>query len=130
LEMTMAEVLIVDDEVALLELLRDVMEDLDCDVLCALDGHEAMTILSETIEPPALIITDRMMPVINGPRFIELVRNEPRFDQVPIIMMSAAGIESSALIDEFITKPFSLEQFRIVIEHYLDSDKARVAVGK
>jgi two-component system, sensor histidine kinase and response regulator len=117
----MAEVLIVDDEVALLELLRDVVEDLDCEVLCALDGHEGWTILSETIEPPALIITDRMMPIINGLQFIELVKNMPRFAQVPIIMMSSADDGNvSPLIDAFIAKPFNLEAFSLLVEKYLN----------
>jgi CheY-like chemotaxis protein len=117
----MAEVLIVDDEVALLELLRDVLENIGCDVLCALDGQEALTILSESIEPPMLIITDMMMPVINGLKLIEIVREIPRFTQVPIIMMSTAGSKETApLADEFILKPFNLEAFRVVIERYLD----------
>jgi CheY-like chemotaxis protein len=119
----MAEVLIVDDEVALLELLRDVLENIGCDVLCALDGQEALTILSESIEPPMLIITDMMMPVINGLKLIEIVREIPRFTQVPIIMMSmstAGSKETAPLADEFILKPFNLEAFRVVIERYLD----------
>jgi two-component system sensor histidine kinase/response regulator len=121
----MAEVLIVDDEVALLELLRDVVEDLDCEVLCALDGHEALTVLSESIEPPDLIITDRMMPIINGLELIELIRNMPGYENVPIILMSTAGDKNTApLADAFIAKPFNLEDFALTVERHLNTNKA------
>jgi len=125
----MAEVLIVDDEVALLELLRDVVEDLGCEVLCALNGHEALTVLSESIEPPDLIITDRMMPIVNGLELIELIRNMPGYEQVPIVLMSTAGDKDTApLADAFIAKPFDLEDFALAVERYLNSHKVQITM--
>lgn len=126
----MTEVLIVDDEVALLELLRDVVEDLGCEVLCALDGQEALRILSESIEPPAVLITDRMMPVINGLQLINIVRKMPGYDNVPIILMStAADKHTSPLVDAFITKPFDLDEFAAVVSHFLSDSKELAPVS-
>jgi CheY-like chemotaxis protein len=117
----MATILIVDDDDSLLEMLRTVVEELDHTPLCAVNGKEAWDILNSLAESPALLITDRMMPIMNGLELIELVRQSQRFARLPIILMSAAGSGSDQRADCFIPKPFNLDQLEQEIKRFLQA---------
>lgn len=114
-----AIVLIVDDEVAIAEALADVITDAGYRVLVAEHGEAALTLVREY--QPTLIITDLMMPRLNGAGLIRAVRAEALADDHPppiIILMTAAG--SSAIrdivADAVLVKPFDLDE----IDHLLD----------
>jgi CheY-like chemotaxis protein len=116
----MAKVMLVDDETILLDILGAIVEDLGHEPLYAINGEEAWEILINQFEVPALIITDRMMPVMNGVELIERVRNSPRLRKVPIILTSAAGSGSAGhLANSFMPKPYDLQTLEAQIEGYL-----------
>ena len=108
-----AQILLVDDEQAVQTLLTYPLRKEGYEVVGAADGHEALNRFSE--ERFDLVVLDIMLPKLDG---IEVCRRLRTHSQVPIIMLTAkgdeidkvAGLEMGA--DDYITKPFSVREFR------------------
>lgn len=104
------KVLVIEDDSLLLKTLEFKLKKDGFEVTTCANGYDAKFKLSESI--PDIIITDIMMPFINGLEIISFVRTE-LLSRVPIIVLSAAGLEKTVLeafelgADDFITKPFS-----------------------
>ena len=104
-------VLIVEDEPALVTLLRYNLEREGFDVSEASDGEEAMVSVAE--QRPDLIVLDWMLPHLSGLEVCRQLRRAPETRATPIIMLTAKsegqdrvrGLESGA--DDYVTKPFS-----------------------
>ncbi len=108
-----ARILLVDDENAVQTLLSYPLRKDGYDVTSAQDGHEAMQRFTE--QRFDLVILDLMLPKLDG---IEVCRRMRSRSQVPIIMLTAKGDEIDKVVglemgaDDYITKPFSLREFR------------------
>jgi CheY-like chemotaxis protein len=106
----MAVVLVVDDEVGIANLLSDVLLDEGHRVLVAANGHEALKRPEE--ERPDLVITDFMMPVMDGGQLMKAMADQPDLKDVPVFLMSSAP--EAAIRDKcsgyalFIRKPFEI----------------------
>jgi CheY-like chemotaxis protein len=106
----MSVVLVVDDEVGIANLLADVLSDEGHRVIVAANGHEGLKRAEE--ERPDLVITDFMMPVMDGAQLIKALADHPDLKGVPIYLMSSAP--EAALRDQcsgyalFIRKPFRI----------------------
>ena len=104
-------VLIVEDEAALVELLRYNLESEGFQVSAANDGEEALTAVSEA--KPDLVILDWMLPLVSGLEVCRQIRRKPESRDVPVIMLTARGEEADRVrgleggADDYITKPFS-----------------------
>ncbi|OHB58699.1 MAG: two-component system response regulator [Planctomycetes bacterium RBG_13_44_8b] len=102
-------VLVVDDDEPSLELLQAYLEDVDCEIIPAKDGLEALKILGR--KPPDLVLLDVMMPKMSGFEVCKRIKNDPKTSDVPVIMVTALnefgdierGIDSGT--DDFISKP-------------------------
>jgi len=81
-------ILIVDDEPALCETLRDLFEDEGFAVDVAADGHAALAAL-RTGGPPALVLLDLVMPGMPGGELLDAMRADPRFAAVPVIVSTS-----------------------------------------
>ena len=86
----MAVVLVGDDEVGIANLLSDVLSDEGHRVLGAANGHEALKRAEE--ERPDLVITDFMMPVMDGAQLIKALADHPDLKDVSVFLMSSAPI--------------------------------------
>ncbi|CAM1373997.1 tetratricopeptide repeat protein [Tenacibaculum xiamenense] len=81
--------------------------------LSTFNGNEALKALKK--EKPDIIVTDIMMPVMNGIEFIETIKTIPEFKSIPIIVMSALEEKHNNMklwklgVVDFITKPFDLQ---------------------
>ena len=118
----MVSVLIVDDEDVLLEMIAALIEEAGYHAVMATNGREALQVLRSEPQPPALILSDVMMPHINGIELTKMIKADPRYRHVPIILMSAASRPpDSNVADHFLYKPFDLDRLMNVIDHYLDS---------
>lgn len=107
----MKTILIVDDELAILGTLADVLEEQGYRCVTAENGREGLERMAEA--PPDLVITDVMMPVLDGRDLVRAMRKDPALQGVRVIMMSAArGLLGSETIghDAFLAKPFALEE--------------------
>ena len=112
------KILITDDSKLLRKKLREELEKLDCDVLEAGNGKEA--IMRDLTEQPDGIILDIVMPEVGGVETLQVIKEiNP---EIPVIMLSSAGtsqklkqtLELGAL--DFIQKPYTSEQIKQAVE--------------
>lgn len=112
------KILITDDSKLLRKKLREELEKLDCDVLEAENGKEA--IMRDLTEQPDGIILDIVMPEVGGIETLQVIKDiNP---EIPVIMLSSAGtsqklkqtLELGAL--DFIQKPYTSEQIKQAVE--------------
>jgi CheY-like chemotaxis protein len=105
------KILIVDDELGILEVLEFMLSDAGFAVTTALNGQEAVARLEENT--PDLVILDYMMPVLDGHGVIKIMRADPRYRDIPVILTSAlqeATIRSrSDGYQAFLRKPYKTE---------------------
>lgn len=115
-------ILIVDDEVDIRRFLRDELSSLYT-ILEASNGKEALDIALNS--KPDLIISDVMMPEMNGYSFVKRVRQNININDVPIILLTAkSGLDEnlegiSVGADAYLTKPFSVDLLKRTIENLI-----------
>src|SRR6059036_2607469 len=106
-------ILLVDDEEAVQKLLTYPLEREGFRVVSARDGEEALTRFAE--ENPDLVVLDIMLPRVDG---LEVCKRLRARSTVPIIMLTARDDELDKVVglelgaDDYITKPFSIREFR------------------
>jgi two-component system, OmpR family, phosphate regulon response regulator PhoB len=104
-------VLVVEDEAALVTLLRYNLEREGFRVTEARDGEEAMLQIAEQM--PDLVVLDWMLPLMSGIEVCRQLRRLPETRRLPIVMLTARGEEGDKLrgldagADDYVTKPFS-----------------------
>jgi CheY-like chemotaxis protein len=113
-----ATILVADDETPIVDLLRDLLEEGGHTVLGARDGREALALARR--ERPDLVISDVMMPHIDGVQLARLLQGDPLTHGVVVILMSAAPSPDLAAVGAvaFLAKPFDLESaVRTIARH-------------
>jgi two-component system phosphate regulon response regulator PhoB len=104
-------ILLVEDETALVELLRYNLEKEGFRVSAASDGEEGLSLIAEA--RPDLLILDWMLPHVSGIEICRQLRRKPETRDLPVIMVTARGEEADRVrglevgADDYITKPFS-----------------------
>lgn len=117
----MAKVMVVDDEDVLVDMLAALVEDLGHEPITATNGREALALLSSGSEPPALILSDVMMPRMNGIELAHALKADPGLQSVPIVLMSAASRpQDMSMAEHFIHKPYDLNFIADLIEQYVE----------
>ena len=120
----MKKILIVDDEQDIVESLKFVLENCDYTCYCAYNGEDGLKLAREIV--PDLMILDVMMPRINGFKISRLLKFDAKYKNIPILMVTARSQEEDKLIgeetgaDEYITKPFDLDEVLQAVNKYLD----------
>jgi two-component system, OmpR family, phosphate regulon response regulator PhoB len=105
-------VLIVEDEAAIVTMLRYNLEREGMQVVEAGDGDEALKIMAETHVD--LVLLDWMLPVMSGIEVCRQIRRKPESRDVPVIMVTARGEEGDRIrgldtgADDYVTKPFAI----------------------
>ena len=115
-------IMVVDDDRLNRELLSKVLRQEGYQVLEACDGDIALKILQAL--PCDLVITDFLMPMLNGIEFVEQLRS--LHPQIPIIFMTGylAAISDKKIVDEvaeILAKPFELRVLRSSVHRLLDA---------
>jgi DNA-binding response OmpR family regulator len=122
----MKKILIVDDEQDIVESLKFVLESYDYTCYCAYNGEDGLKLAREIV--PDLIILDVMMPRINGFKISRLLKFDVKYKNIPILMITARSQEEDKLIgeetgaDEYITKPFDLDDVVKIVQKYLNPE--------
>lgn len=104
-------VLVVEDEPALLTLLRYNLEHEGFEVGEAVDGEDALLMIEERI--PDLVLLDWMLPTLSGMEVCRQIRRNTEAGNLPVIMLTARGEESDRVrgldcgADDYVVKPFS-----------------------
>lgn len=99
----MSVILVVDDEPDLRFLLRRIFEGAGHTVVEAGNGADALTSLRRS--PPDLVVTDVMMPVMDGLELIRQIRGDPMTVGIPVVAVSGHADRASAA-DAVVAKPF------------------------
>jgi len=121
-------VLVVDDDPDLVEAISMKLESKDYQVAKAYDGIEAWDRIKE--EMPDLIILDVMMPRKNGYELCDEIKNNPKYQDITVILLTAVGSAvtstsyshqdgMSTLADDYIPKPIDLDKLMSMIGDYL-----------
>jgi signal transduction histidine kinase/DNA-binding response OmpR family regulator len=119
--------LIVEDEPELLSLLREHFEK-EYDVATAIDGQDGLKAARDV--RPELIITDVLMPRMDGLEMLAAIRRETSLENIPVLILSAkASIEDrltayQAAADGYISKPFDMTELRIRVRNIIRSRRA------
>jgi two-component system alkaline phosphatase synthesis response regulator PhoP len=109
--MAKERILVVDDEEDILELVRFNLAREGYPVICTTSGEETLKIARE--KHPNLIVLDLMLPGIDGLEVAKILRNDPKTEDIPIVMLTAKGEEADVVTglelgaDDYVTKPFS-----------------------
>ena len=104
-------ILVVEDESALVEILRYNLEKEGFDVAVAVDGEEAMAAIND--QPPDLVVLDWMLPLVSGLEICRQIRRKTETRDLPVIMLTARGEEADRVrglevgADDYVSKPFS-----------------------
>ncbi len=105
----------------MLDVLASVVEECGHQPITAANGREALQVLRASSALPGLILSDVMMPHLNGVALAQALRADPQLQHIPLVLMSAAAAaEARHVADVFISKPFNLEQLEAVIKHYME----------
>lgn len=110
----MTRILIVEDEVDLAELLRDLFELRGYRVSLAFDGREGLA--KAVSERPDVVLTDVMMPHLDGVEMIARLRRNPDTRHIPVVAMSALD---DVTFDPVVRKPFEFDAVLALIEKML-----------
>ncbi len=121
-------VLVVDDDPDLVEAISMKLESKDYNVSKAYDGIEAWDRIKE--ERPDLIILDVMMPRKNGYELCDEIKNNPKYQDITVILLTAVGSAvtttsyshqdgMNTLADDYIPKPIDLDKLMSMIGDYL-----------
>ncbi len=102
---------VIDDDTELLKLMVLLLRRIGAQTTTIADGQEALHYLADGT--PDLIILDLMLPHVNGFDILRRIRNDPRFDPVPVLVLSAKVepqtirevLEAGA--DGYVTKPYA-----------------------
>jgi CheY-like chemotaxis protein len=114
-------VLIVDDEFGLADITADLLTEEGYDVALAINGKLGLASLA--VRRADIVITDLMMPVMDGPDMIRRMRTDPKLAAIPVILMTAlpevVAIGDAAMHDAILVKPFSKDELLTTIRRLL-----------
>lgn len=110
--------LVVDDEAPVREFLVDMLAELGWRVRQAIHGRQALALASE--EPPDLVISDVMMPVMDGAELCRRLKTE--VSPAPVIILASAApprVAEETGADAFLSKPFDLHELEMLVRRLL-----------
>ena len=119
----MNKILVIDDDVAINELIKVNLELSGYKVIQAFEGITGFALAKQ--ELPSVVVLDVMMPKINGYKISRLLKYDNKYKDIPILMITARSQEGDKLIgeetgaDEYITKPFDLNDVVNRVRKYL-----------
>lgn len=120
-----AKLLLVDDEPGVRESVQAYLEDSELfDVEVASNANEAWDLLQK--ETPELVISDIMMPQVDGYQFLQKLRNDARFQAIPVVFLTARGMTSDRIegynagCDAYLSKPFDPDELEAIVKNLLE----------
>jgi len=129
--MTQRQILVVDDEIINLQIIREYLEDTQHHLELVTSAELAWERLTSGDQPFDLVILDRMMPGMNGIELLKQMKADARFAAIPVIMQTAAtapeqvreGIEAGAYY--YLAKPYEPETLLAIVRAALTDVEVR-----
>ncbi|MBW4522390.1 MAG: response regulator transcription factor [Scytolyngbya sp. HA4215-MV1] len=118
------QLLLVDDEPGLREAVQAYLEDSGFEVNVAANAHDAWDQLQRNM--PDLVISDIMMPQVDGYQFLKQLRDDPRFETLPVVFLTARGMTADRIqgyqtgCDAYLSKPFDPDELVAIVSNLLD----------
>ena len=122
-------ILVVEDDLHLMEGIRDILEINDYNVLTATNGVAGLEVLQAQDRPPDLIVSDIMMPRMDGYEFFHEVRRRERWIAIPFIFLTAKGERDdikrgkSMGAEDYVVKPFDADELLVAVSAKLKRRK-------
>lgn len=119
-----AQLLLVDDEPGLREAVKDYLQDSGFNVQVASNAREGWGLMQK--HTPDLVISDVMMPQVDGYQFLKQVREDPRFKALPVVFLTAKGMTTDRIqgyqagVDAYLPKPFDPDELVAIVENLLE----------
>ena len=111
-------VLIVEDEIVIAEVLKDILALHKINSYTCVNGRQALEWLEKN--HPSLILSDVMMPIMNGMTFLEQVKASTKLQNIPFFFMSSGNLgQKDPRISGFVRKPFDIDQMVDIIKSAL-----------
>jgi DNA-binding NarL/FixJ family response regulator len=117
------QIVLVDDEPGLRDAIQAYLEDSGFTVNTATNGAEGWELVQKV--SPDLVITDVMMPQVDGYQFLKTLRADDRFQGLPVIFMTARGMTSDRIqgydagCDHYLPKPFDPDELVAVAKNLM-----------
>jgi DNA-binding NarL/FixJ family response regulator len=119
-----AQLLLVDDEPGIRVAVKDYLQEVGgFTVQVASNANDAWQMLQQ--KTPDLVISDIMMPQVDGYQFLKQLRDDPRFEALPVVFLTARGMTSDRIqgyqagCDAYLAKPFEPEELVALVENLL-----------
>ena len=127
--------LLVDDEPGLREAVQAYLEDSGFTVQVASNARDGWELLQQI--SPDLVISDVMMPQVDGYQFLKQMRGDERFQALPVVFLTAKGMTTDRIqgyqagCDAYLSKPFDPDELVAIVSNLLERRAAanRAAVG-
>ncbi len=123
-----AQLLLVDDEPGLREAVKDYLQESGFKVQVASNAREGWELMQQNL--PDLVISDVMMPQVDGYQFLKQMREDPRFKALPVVFLTAKGMTSDRIqgyqagVDAYLPKPFDPDELVAIVENLLERRSA------
>ena len=118
---SMKPVMIIDDNPDILSAMEALLLTEGIEPIIASDGLEAFRLM-DAGKVPCVILLDNAMPKMNGTQFLAAMREHPKFESIPVYVISASGdfdgSDAAAGIAGFIHKPFDPEKVLGILRRY------------
>ncbi len=129
-----ARLLLVDDEPGLREAVQAYLEDSDFTVEVASNARDGWELLQQS--NPDLVISDIMMPQVDGYQFLKQVREDPRYKALPVVFLTAKGMTGDRIqgyqagCDAYLSKPFDPDELVAIVTNLLARRAAAKETGE
>jgi len=117
------KVMVIDDSKTIRRTAETLLKKVGCEVITATDGFDALAKIADT--HPNIIFVDIMMPRLDGYQTCALIKNNSKFKDTPVIMLSSKdGLFDKAKgrivgSDQYLTKPFSKDELLGAIRSFV-----------
>ena len=127
-----ANLLLVDDEPGVRESVQAYLEySGDFTVRVASSANQAWELIEE--EAPDLVISDVMMPQVDGYQFLAQLREDSRYQALPVVFLTAKGMTGDRIqgyqagCDAYLSKPFDPEELEAIVKNLLERRQSQIA---
>lgn len=121
------QLLLVDDEPGLREAVQAYLEDSGFTVEVASNANEGLELAQQKL--PDLVITDIMMPQVDGYQFLKLLRDDPQLKMLPVVFLTARGMTADRIqgynagCDAYLSKPFDPDELVAIVTNLLEKQR-------